>query len=193
MHDEIWASLPVDRPIEVRHVEFVHDALSPLEGKRVLDVGCGDGRLAATLGAAGASVVGIDPSHVALDRARIAHPEIEFTSPADDGALPFADSSFGSLVCLNVLQHVADTQRVLSECRRVLKSKGAVAIVVPHARWLATVARGPRAFERGHDPLEPVLRFYTRRALAATIESFGVDEVKVRASRGELFARAVRG
>jgi SAM-dependent methyltransferase len=132
----------------------------------------------------------VDPSEVALERARAANPGLDFRPPAPDGSLPFADGSFEVVVCMNVLEHVADTQRLMSEARRVLRSGGRLAIAVPdHARlqrvWTALVS-----FERHHDPLEPTLRYYTRRSLAALLAEFGYGDVELAGAGGvPLFRR----
>jgi 2-polyprenyl-6-hydroxyphenyl methylase/3-demethylubiquinone-9 3-methyltransferase len=150
----------------------------------VLDLGCGDGRVAGELARRGFRVTGTDPSSVALERARAAHPEVAFEPPTADGSLPFADGSFDAVVCLNVLEHVADTQRLMSEARRVLAPAGRLAIAVPHNGRLQGAWRALTAFERHHEPLEPTLRFYTRRSLAALLGDFGYGEVEFAAAGG---------
>ena len=137
-------------------------------------------------------MAGVDPSEVALERARAAHPELDFTPPSPDGGLPFADGSFDVVVCLNVLEHVADTQRLMSETRRVLRPGASIAIAVPdHGRlrrtWIALTA-----FERHHDPLEPTLRHYSRRSLASLLRQFGYGELELAAAGGvPLFRRTL--
>ncbi len=122
-------------------------------------------------------VTGLDPSEVALELARAAHPGLQFARPAGDGSLPFSDASFEAVVCINVLQHVADTQRLMSEARRVLAPGGALAIAVPYHGRLAGTWTALTSFERAYDPLEPTLRFYTRRSLAALLDQFGYGRV----------------
>jgi 2-polyprenyl-6-hydroxyphenyl methylase/3-demethylubiquinone-9 3-methyltransferase len=166
----------------------VHDRLlHALEGERlgrVLDVGSGDGTFAARLAAESAQVTGLDPAPTALARARAAHPELEFVAPAVDGGLPFPDASFDAVTCVNVLQHVADTQALLSEVRRVLVADGLLAVAVPfHGRLRnALVALG--SFERHYDPLAPEVRFYTARSLRALLHDFGFEQVRVAARGG---------
>jgi SAM-dependent methyltransferase len=168
------------------------------EHRRVLDLGCGDGRFAALLAGAGAEVTGVDPSEVALERARAAHPGLEFLLPEGDGSLPLADASFDVVVCINVLEHVADTQRLMSEARRVLAPGGRLAIAVPYHGRVEGAWSAIRSFERSHDPLDPTIRFYTRRSLAALLEQFGYGEVDLAVAgrlplfRRTLFARARR-
>lgn len=192
LHDEIWAAVPEGRRPDPETVEWALEALSPTGGVRVLDVGCGDGHAAAAIARAGADVTGVDPSQVALERARSAHPQLELARPNDDGTLPLADAAFDAALCVNVLEHVADTQRLMSELRRVLRSGGRVALVVPHNSWLTTVIKGPRRFKRAHDPLEPVLRHYTARTLRSLLERFGFERISVSRSGADLRASSVR-
>jgi SAM-dependent methyltransferase len=134
----------------------------------------------------------VDPSAVALERARAAHPDLEFSLPAADGSLPFEDGSFAVVVCINVLEHAADTQRLMSEARRVLAPGGRIAIAVPHHGRLQRTWTAITSYERHHDPLEPTLRFYTRRSLAALLVAFGYGEVELGAAGGvPLFRRSL--
>ena len=164
----------------------------------MLDLGCGDGRIAGALAAAGAEVTGVDPSEVALERARSAHPDLRFELPAEDGSLPFTESAFDVVVCVNVLEHVADTQRLMSEARRVLAPGGRFAAVVPYNGRIAGALASLTSFERHHDPLDPTIRFYTRRSLATLLEEFGYGEAELAGAGGvplfrrALFARARR-
>jgi ubiquinone/menaquinone biosynthesis C-methylase UbiE len=155
----------------------------------VLDLGCGDGRVAARMADAGARVTGVDPSTVALERARRAHPDLDFQQPAPDGSLPFPDGGFDAVVCLNVLEHVADTQSLLTEVRRVLVPGGLLAVAVPwHGRFKNAVS-ALAAFERQHDPLGSVLRFYTARSLRGLLDDFGFDRAAVKGAGGVPFWR----
>jgi 2-polyprenyl-3-methyl-5-hydroxy-6-metoxy-1,4-benzoquinol methylase len=191
--DEIWSQLPSERRIDRAAADFaidaVRDATREREQVRVLDLGCGEGQIAAALADLGARVTGVDVSQVALERARAAHPELDFTAPSPQGTLPFPDAAFDVIVCLHVLQHVADTQRFLSEARRVLLPAGHLAVAVPWHGLLKNLVVALRSFERHYDPLEPVLRFYTRRSLAGLLRDFGFDEVRTRPAGGRPILR----
>ena len=166
---------------------------------RLLDLGCGDGRVAAELARAGALVTGVDPSRVALERARRQNPELEFHAPGADGRLPLADSRFDIVSCLHVLEHVADTQTLLSEARRVLAPEGVLAVAVPWHGRIKAAATALTRFERDHDPLQPVLRFYTQRSLGLLLEQLGFNVLELKGVGGvplwreTLLARARRG
>jgi SAM-dependent methyltransferase len=193
LHDEIWASVPAERPLDEAVLQWAL-ATARLAGEhpRVLDLGSGDGRISAELAATGAEVTGVDPSEAALARARAAHPELTFVAPAADGSLPFEDSSFDAVALLNVLEHVADTQRLMSEARRVTVPGGWIAIAVPYHGRIQGAVRALNGFERAHDPLEPALRFYTPRSLAALLEQFGYGEAEVAGAGGvPLFRRSL--
>jgi SAM-dependent methyltransferase len=201
--DEIWQQVPEERPLDPALLELALDvavsARPPGRAARVLDLGCGDGRLAARLVEAGALVSGLDPSRAALARAREAHPDLELALPEERGTFPFPDARFDAVVCMNVLQHVADTQLLLSEARRVLAPGGLFAAAVPWHGTLKNLMIALRSFERHHDPLEPVLRFFTARSLRELLESLGFEQVATRGvggvplARETLVARARRG
>ena len=203
LYDEIWAELPAERALDEAAVQFAlgvaHSVASAAEsGARALDLGCGDGAITARLAETGLAATGVDPSQVALERARARHPDLELAAPLGDGRLPFADSSFEAVFCIHVLQHVADTQMLMSEVRRVLVPGGTIAIVVPWHGRLKNVLIAVGSFERHHDPLEPVVRHYTRRSLESLLLSFGFDDVRLRGAgglplaRSTLLARALR-
>ncbi len=126
------ASVPADDA----RLRAVLAALGPLGGRRVLDLGCGKGRFAAHLRAAGADVVGVDLSAamlgkaVGLDRAL-----------ASAKRLPFAAGTFDAVVAVEVFEHIDAIDAALAEARRVLRPGGTLAIVDKNA--LALDARRP--------------------------------------------------
>jgi SAM-dependent methyltransferase len=203
VHDEIWASVPSDRPLDDSLRELALSALEQAQRRQerphVLDLGSGDGRFSALLASTGAVVSGVDPSRVAIDRARAAHPYLDLHTPLPDGRLPFDDGLFDLVVCLDVLQHVADTQLLLSEARRVLAPGALLALSVPWHGRIKNLLIALRGFERHHDPLEPVLRHYTARSLRSLLTQLGFDDVSIGPGGGppllrrHLLATARRG
>jgi SAM-dependent methyltransferase len=185
--------VPAERPFDEAALAWALATVA-LAGKRprVLDLGCGDGRVAQVIARAGAEVAGVDPSELALERARAAQPDVDFRLPGPDGSLPFGDGSFDVVVSIHVLEHVADTQRLMSEARRVSKPRAWIAITVPQHGRLQRTWTALASFERHHDPLEPTLRFYTRRSLGELLAQFGYGELELAAAGGvPLFRRSL--
>ncbi len=96
-------------------------------GKKVLDVGCGGGILAEEFARLGCQVMGIDPSAPSLATARAHTQQVGLDIDYRVGVgedLPFADDSFDIVYSSDVLEHVNDLEKVISEIVRVLKQGG---------------------------------------------------------------------
>lgn len=96
-------------------------------GKTVLDVGCAGGFMSEALDARGAAVTGIDPAEDAIAAAQAHAQQGSRDIRYDVGvgeALPYADESFDAVVCVDVLEHVADLEQVIQEIARVMKPGG---------------------------------------------------------------------
>jgi SAM-dependent methyltransferase len=103
-------------------------------GRRVLELGCGDGDAAHYLLQAGArAVTGVDRSARAVDaaRARFRAANLEFRT-CDYASLELEDRSF-DVVCVPAGADAARQARVLEECRRVLTREGALVLCAPSA------------------------------------------------------------
>ena len=97
------------------------------KGKTALDVGCGGGILAEEFAAAGFKVTGIDPSenslHTAKQHAQYSGLTIDYKVGYGEH-LEFEDNAFDTVYCCDVLEHVRDLPKCVSEISRVLKSGG---------------------------------------------------------------------
>ena len=106
------------------------EALGPLEGKHVLDVGCGPGddtrELAALAGPSG-RVVGVDVSEAMLAEARRRGGPVEFVRD-DIYGLSFADGTFDRVRVKLVRQHLLDVDKADDELVRVLRPGGRLAV-----------------------------------------------------------------
>lgn len=97
------------------------------QGLNVLDLGCAGGFMAEALAARGAKVTGIDPAAEAIDAARAHARDGGLSIGYDVGvgeALPYQDASFDAVVCVDVLEHVADLDKVMAEVARTLRPGG---------------------------------------------------------------------
>jgi SAM-dependent methyltransferase len=95
--------------------------LQPAPGEKILDLGCGDGRLTAELAATGAEVIGCD---LALEQVAAAR-GLELRVVAATGTrLPFAAGSFDAVLSNAALHWMRDSPAVLAETARVLRPGG---------------------------------------------------------------------
>ena len=112
---------------------------------RVLDAGCGGGRLTVALARAGAEVTGIDTNAKRLEQARRRAASVGVALrlvEADlNAALPFADASFDAVTSRLALMIPEDPVATLRELRRVLAPDGRLATVLwaslPENPWFA--------------------------------------------------------
>jgi len=121
------------------HLELaaVLDLLGSLEGKRVLDAGCGDGLYGLAASERGALVTGVDLSTdmLAVARARsVASGLVVDWKQADVLALPFPDASFDVVIAITMLCVVTDAGCAVGELSRVLAPEGRLVIGDLH-RW----------------------------------------------------------
>jgi 2-polyprenyl-6-hydroxyphenyl methylase / 3-demethylubiquinone-9 3-methyltransferase len=99
-----------------------------LEGKRVLDIGCGGGILTESLAKAGASVVAIDLSAeaiaVAQDHALSQDLTIEYVISSAEEFSDEHPGEFDIITCMEMLEHVPDPSAILSASAKLLKPNG---------------------------------------------------------------------
>ena len=179
MSEAIWRALPDDvEPwaFERRRALLLGELR---DGDRWVDVGCGAGAFTA-LAPGG---IGVDVSAAALERARRAHPDVDFRPVGDDGTLPVGHGEADLVWCSQVIEHVPDALGLLQECRRVLAPGGRLLLTTPWAHPLRRL--------RGLDPMGQHVRFFTPRSLRLTLTAAGfVPRVRPRGSL--LVARGVR-
>ncbi len=119
----------IDSPLAaIRHVA------GTIASRRILDVGCGEGRLVHQMVEAGAVVSGIDPLEPAITRARSAIAGARFFVGGAEN-LPFENASFDVVVMVNALHHVplALMARALGEAVRVVAPQGMLIVLEPLA------------------------------------------------------------
>jgi SAM-dependent methyltransferase len=132
------------------HFEKLHHLLRLVDfngysGRRVLEIGCGAGVDLARFAKGGALVTGVDlaPSAIELARANFAQQQLRGELQVTDGErLPFPDSTFDLVFAHGVVQYTAEPQRLVDECRRVLRPGGeAVFQVYNRISWLNALSK----------------------------------------------------
>jgi ubiquinone/menaquinone biosynthesis C-methylase UbiE len=107
------------------------DAVLPPPGRRTLEIGCGEGRVARDLVARGHTVVAVDTAATLVRHAVEADPAAAY-AVSDGAALPFPGRSFDVVVAYNALQVVGDMARTVAEAARVLTPGGALCACIAH-------------------------------------------------------------
>ncbi len=138
----------------------VLDLVGEVEGRHVLDAGCGAGPLIAALHAKGAKVTGFDASAAMIELARQRLGEDATLHVADlSQPLPFTDGAFDDVVASLVLHYLQDWAAPLAELRRVLRPGGRLILSVNHPAELkpALLVNAAGAWIEGEDfQFEPV-------------------------------------
>jgi len=174
-----------------RYVDF-----DELDGKEVLEVGCGSGIAAQMLAEAGANLTAVDLTPWAVDttRTRLHAFGLDATVQEADGEhLPFADASFDLVFSWGVIHHSSDMDRALGELVRVCRPGGRLVLMVynrrslfyatykgfqrflPLARRLGLHFEGARAGET--EGL--IARHFTIDELRAKLEHAGLRDVRI--------------
>jgi 2-polyprenyl-6-hydroxyphenyl methylase/3-demethylubiquinone-9 3-methyltransferase len=104
----------------------IRNAIGPVDGMRILDLGCGKGRFARAFQDHGAEVTGIDLSSEMLSEAT-GVPRVRGSARS----LPFRSGCFDAVLAVEVFEHLAPAtwRETLGEARRVLTPRGTLAVV----------------------------------------------------------------
>lgn len=125
-------------PIRLRYI----DRAVQLQGKRVLDIGCGGGILAEAMAARGALVTGIDLSPAAIDVATkhkaVSGINVEYFIDTAEHYAETSNKQFDVITCMELLEHVPDVNSLLQSCAKLLITDGHL--------LLATINRTVKAY-----------------------------------------------
>lgn len=110
------------------------DLLGDVQGKNVLDLGCGTGYLSRQLAKKGAEVIAVDLSPNMIEVAKKYSPffNIDYRVESGRDLKSISDASLDAIVCNFVLMDCADLGNTISECYRVLKRDGTAVFVFLH-------------------------------------------------------------
>jgi SAM-dependent methyltransferase len=150
---------------------------APLDGKRVLDVGCGVGMYTAAFLRESPHVFGIEVEH---ERARDAQERSAGVAQAVGESLPFSDATFDVVFSHEVLEHVADDRMCAVEMVRVTRPGGRVVVFVPNRCYLFETHgifwRGYYHF--GNVPLVNWLPTRLRNRLAPHVRAYTIGSLR---------------
>ncbi len=100
-------------------------------GRRVLDVGCGEGQVARYIARSGAHVVGLDPTPSQIREAHV-RGGLPCYVQAGGEQLPFRDGAFEAVVLCLALEHIDPFEPAIQEIARVLVPDGQFLLLLVH-------------------------------------------------------------
>ncbi len=118
------------------------DQLAHVNGKKVLDVGCGGGILAEAMAQRGAQVTGIDLADKSLTVAQLHLLEsglnVRYEKTSTEDFANAEPEQYDVITCMEMLEHVPDPDAIVAACKRLVKPGGWV--------FFSTINRNPKAF-----------------------------------------------
>lgn len=170
-----------------RRFEFIRRHV-PLEGRRILDIGCGIGTFVQRLREFSPHVYGVD---IDQERVRQGAAALPYLAVGVSEYLPFADATFDVVLLHEVLEHVRDDRLTLREAGRVTRPGGRIVIYCPNRLYpfeTHGIFLGKR-YLFGNIPLVnylpdglrnrlvPHVRAYTRRDLRRLFAGMGARSI----------------
>lgn len=142
-------------PLRLRYIE---DSVGGLQGKQVLDVGCGGGILSEAMAAHGASVTGIDMAAKPLKVAQLhlyeSGQKVDYRHIAAEALATEQPAAYDVVTCMEMLEHVPAPARTVAACAALVKPGGHV--------FFATINRNPKSYLLAVIGAEYVLRLLPR-------------------------------
>ena len=150
-------------------------------GKKVLDVGCGDGEIGARLLSKGNEVYGLDISESCVIRAKDRGIRAEVID-LEEGNFPFKDH-FDVVLAGEILEHVFDTKSFLGKIHKSLKDKGELVLSTPNLasfgrRLLLLVGKNPLIEASLENGAAGHVRYFIKDTLLALLENNGFKVIE---------------
>ncbi len=123
-------------------LDYIEQQAGGLQGRKVVDIGCGGGLLSEGMAARGAEVTGIDLAEQSLDVARLhlheSGLEVDYRHISAEDFAAQNPAAFDVVTCLEMLEHVPDPKSIVQAAATLLKPGGSLV--------LSTLNRHPKAF-----------------------------------------------
>ena len=185
-------------------------------GRKVLEIGIGQGTDLLQFGKAGAHCHGVDitDNHIALTNKNFdLHGIPVDIRKADATRLPFPDATFDCVYSFGVIHHIPEAEQVIAEVRRVLKP-GGVLMLAFYYKWSAfflfskLFAHGVllgwlftkgyagtlATIETGADGVgtKPYVKMYSKKDMARLVSAFTVKDISIHQLKADHFSRLFR-
>ena len=123
-------------------VGYIEQQAGQLEGRKILDIGCGGGILAEALASRGAEVSGIDLAEMSLKVAKLhlheSNLDIDYQMVSAEEFATTHANSFDLITCLEMLEHVPNPASIVAAAASMLKPGGDL--------FFSTINRNPKSF-----------------------------------------------
>ena len=121
---------------------YIEEHAGSLNGKRIVDIGCGGGILSESMAVKGADVLGIDMGETPLSVAKLhkleSGVELEYRQCTAESLAEEMPHSFDVVTCMEMLEHVPDPASVIKACATLVKPGGKV--------FFSTINRNMKAY-----------------------------------------------
>lgn len=116
----------------VSHFGLDEKAVKPLDGLRLLDIGCGGGLVSEPMSRMGASVTGVDASEANIKTAMVHAEEggltIDYRAGTIEALAEAGEAPFDVVLNLEIIEHVADPEAFLKDCASLVKPGGIMVV-----------------------------------------------------------------
>lgn len=123
-------------------LDYIEQYAKGLEGKKVIDVGCGGGILSESIALRGAQVTGIDMGETPLSVARLhsldTGVEIDYQRITAEEIAEKNTEQYDVVTCMEMLEHVPDPGSIIAACSKLVKPDGHL--------FFSTINRNPKSF-----------------------------------------------
>ncbi|XP_012521825.2 ubiquinone biosynthesis O-methyltransferase isoform X2 [Monomorium pharaonis] len=177
-------------------VKFIKDGLAnagfkmqnsnfPLEGIKIMDVGCGGGILTESLAKLGAQVTGIDPSAELIDVAKEhvklnsnISQRINYLQTTAEDFVQKERETYDAVITCEVLQYVPDPQLFLKECAKMVKPGKSIFVMTINktfTSWLSAIVACEYIFGRIPRGTFDWNKFVPSHEVQRTLENYGFE------------------
>lgn len=168
---------PLQRLYHLSRFRKIRELVGEVKGD-FLDVGCASGLLTGKIAGQGKEKGwGIDSNPEFIRYAKKKHPHLQFQVTSAE-KLPFPHKKFNFVLCSEVLEHVVNPEKVLTECHRVLKKGGKLYLIVPSesllfsSLWFIWTKTKGRVWQGTH------LHHFDQKKLKSLLKKTGFNTLK---------------
>lgn len=179
-----------------KKIDTVLSMLEGIKGRKLLDIGCGDGLIAELLAKKiGAKPFGLEISKSAVKKAKKRGIDANVFDISEKD-LPYKDDYFDVIFAGDVIEHIYNTEDILKEIKRILKPEGVFIATVPNIAswynrgflligWLPTWVESASKVYTGNPFMKEGvghIHAYTKKSLRDLLKIMGFKDIEIKGS-----------